>query len=303
MTTAAVVELAQGTPIDLHQSVLQQQVMVWVIGAAAFAAAFLLLHAATAAYTSYQRRFTQVARNRLEEAFIFTDPKKLFLLTIVGTVVIPPLLWFLTGSVLMPVVLAVLAIVLPRLALGVIHKRRRLKIVQQLPDLLLMLGSSLRAGTSLQIALDLAIRETPAPLSQELGVIVREQRIGLALEDALETMATRLKLEEVDLVVAAMTIARDVGGNLAETLDQLARTLRAKAVMEGKIRALTSQGKLQGLIVGLLPIFLMLVLSRMQHDAMMPLFHSLIGWAVLGVIGILEVIGFLMIRKIVSIDV
>ena len=73
--------------------------------------------------------------------------------------------------------------------------------------------------------------------------------------------------------------------------------------MEGKIRSLTSQGKLQGLIVGLLPIFLMLVLSRMQHDAMQPLFHSIIGWGVLGVIGVLEMIGFFMIRKIVTIDV
>jgi len=166
-----------------------------------------------------------------------------------------------------------------------------------------MLASSLRAGTSLQIAMDITIRETPAPLSQELGVVVREQRLGMALEDALESLATRLKLEEVDLVVAAMTIARDVGGNLAETLDQLSHTLRAKATMEGKIRSLTSQGKLQGLIVGMLPIFLMLVLSRMQHDAMQPLFHSLLGYAVLGVIGLLEIIGFLMIRKIVAIDV
>ena len=116
-------------------------------------------------------------------------------------------------------------------------------------------------------------------------------------------MATRLKLPEIELVVTAMTIAREAGGNLAETLDRLAGTLRAKATMEGKIRALTSQGKLQGLIVGSLPLFLMLVLSHMQHDAMMPFFNTWIGWGVLGVIGILETIGFLIIRKIVSIDV
>jgi tight adherence protein B len=100
-----------------------------------------------------------------------------------------------------------------------------------------------------------------------------------------------------------MTIARDVGGNLAETLDQLAATLRAKAVMEGKIRSLTSQGKLQGLIVGLLPAFLLIVLSYMQHDAMQPLFHTYIGWGVCAVIVILELIGFAFIRKIVAIDV
>src|SRR6202011_4717515 len=126
----------------------------------------------------------------------------------------------------------------------------------------------------------------PAPLSQELGVVVQEQRLGVALEDALETMATRLKLEEIELVVTAMTIAREVGGNLAETLDRLAGTLRAKSTMEGKIRSLTSQGKLQGVIVGLLPVFLMLVLSYMQHDAMAPLFNTWVGYLVLGVMGI-----------------
>jgi tight adherence protein B len=218
-------------------------------------------------------------------------------------VVVPPVLWLLTGSAALAILVVVLAIAGPRISFRVINSRRRIKIVKQLPDVLLMLGSSLRAGTSLQIALDLAIRETPAPLSQELGVVVQEQRLGVALEDALETMATRLKLEEIELVVTAMNIARDVGGNLAETLDRLAHTLRAKATMEGKIRSLTSQGKLQGLIVGSLPLFLMAVLSRMQHDAMAPLFNTWIGYGVLAVIGILETIGFLMIRKIVRIDV
>ena len=282
---------------------MNQTLMIVIIGAAIFAAGFMLLHAGTAGYAAYQRRFTRLARSRLEEAFVFIDPNRVFLLTVAGVVVVPPLLWWLTGSLMLPVFIVVLAVMMPRISFSVMNRRRRAKIVTQLPDVLLMLGSSLRAGTSLQIALDLAIRETPAPLSQELGVVVQEQRLGVALEDALESMATRLKLEEIELVVTAMTIARDVGGNLAETLDRLATTLRAKSTMEGKIRSLTSQGKLQGLIVGSLPLFLMLVLSRMQHDAMAPLFNTWIGYGVLGVIGVLETIGFVLIKKIVTIDV
>ncbi len=282
---------------------MSQTLMIIVIGIAAFAGSIMLMIAAKAGYAAYQRRFTATTRNQLEEAFVFTDPNKLFALSIVGTVVVPPLLFLVTGNILLAVVAGVLAIVMPRIVLKRINKQRRMKIVAQLPDVLLMLGSSLRAGTSLQIALDIAIRETPAPLSQELGVVVREQRLGLALEDALESMAARLKLDEVELVVAAMTIARDVGGNLAETFDRLATTLRQKATMEGKIRALTSQGKLQGLIVGALPLFLMLALSYMQPEAMAPLFNTLIGWIVLAVIGVLELIGYLMIKKIVTIDV
>ncbi|HEV3018307.1 MAG TPA: type II secretion system F family protein [Burkholderiaceae bacterium] len=282
---------------------MNQGLITLVIGALSLAATLLLLQAAVSGYGAYRRRFTDEARSQLEGAFVFIDPERVLLLTVFGAVVVPPVLWLLTGQILLPAVVAVLAIVLPSVAYALIHRRRRAQIVLQLPDVLLMLGSSLRAGTSLQIGLDLAIRETPAPLSQELAVVMREQRLGMALEEALDTMARRLKLEEVDLVVTALTIARDIGGNLAETLDRLAGTLRTKAMIEGKIRSLTSQGKLQGMVVGALPVGMAFVLSAMEPDAMQPLFHTWWGWAVVAVIGVLELVGFLMIRKIVNIDV
>ena len=282
---------------------MNQSLITLVIGALSLAATLLLLQAAVSGYGAYRRRFTDEARNQLEGAFVFIDPERVLLLTVFGAVVVPPVLWLLTGQILLPAVVAVLAIVLPSVAYALIHRRRRAQIVLQLPDVLLMLGSSLRAGTSLQIGLDLAIRETPAPLSQELAVVMREQRLGMALEEALDTMARRLKLEEVDLVVTALTIARDIGGNLAETLDRLAGTLRTKAMIEGKIRSLTSQGKLQGMVVGALPVGMAFVLSAMEPEAMQPLFHTWWGWAVVAVIGVLELVGFLMIRKIVNIDV
>lgn len=268
-----------------------------------FGAGFMLLHVIAAGSAAYHRRFTSVARSRMEEAFVFINPNRVFLMTIGGAILAPLVLYCLTGKPGLPVAGFILALALPKISFARMNTKRRLKMVVQLPDVLLMLGSSLRAGTSLQMAMELAIRETPAPLSQELGVAVQEQRLGLALEDALESMANRLKMEEIELVVTAMNIARECGGNLAETLDRLAHTLRAKAAMEGKIRSLTSQGKLQGIIVGLLPIFLMFALNFMQHDAMAPLFDTWAGWAVLGVIGMLEIIGFLFIKKIVTIDV
>jgi tight adherence protein B len=282
---------------------MNTNLLIVLIGLMVTGAIILAVRASMAGYSAYRQRFTNQARSQMEEAFVFFDPNKLFAASIVCTVVLPPVIWLVTGNAFLAVVAAILAIVGPKIALKRINARRRLKLVSQLPDTLLMLGSSLRAGTSLQIALDIAIRETPAPLSQELGIVVREQRLGLALEDALESMSARLRLPEVELVVAAMTIARDVGGNLAETFDRLANTLRQKATMEGKIRSLTSQGKLQGLIVGALPLFLMLALSYMQPDAMKPLFNTWIGYGVLAVIAVLELIGFLMIKKIVTIDV
>jgi tight adherence protein B len=282
---------------------MNQALMTLIVAASVFGAGFMAWHLATAGSIAAHRRFTDEARSRLDEQFVFINPNVIFGATIGGVVVGPLAMWLLTGNLFWTIVVGAAALAAPKVAYFWTNRKRRLKMVLQLPDVLLMLASSLRAGTSLQIAMDIAIRETPAPLSQELGVVMREQRLGLAMEDALQTMGARLNMEEVDLVVAAMTIARDTGGNLAETLDRLAGTLRAKAIMEGKIRALTSQGKLQGLVVGALPLFMMLILSNLQHDAMMPLFHRWYGWVVLAVIFILELVGFMLIRKIVNIDV
>jgi tight adherence protein B len=277
--------------------------LVIAISAASLVAVLLLVYASISGFTAYRQRFTAQSRESLREAFVFIEADQVFRFVIVAAVFVPAALWLLTDSFVPPLIGLACVTTLPRLAYGFILRRRRHRIVLQLPDALTMLASSMRAGTSLQTALDIVINETPAPLAQELGVVAREQRLGVALEDALESMARRLKLEDIDLVVAATTIAKQVGGNLAETLERLAGTLRAKIIMEGKIRALTSQGKLQGWIVGALPLFLAAILWFMETESMRPLFTTLAGWGVVAVIVVMEVIGALMIKKIVTIDI
>jgi tight adherence protein B len=185
----------------------------------------------------------------------------------------------------------------------VLRNRRKAKLVLQLPDGLTMMAGSLRAGASLQNALAMVVKECPAPISQEFSLLLREQRLGLSLEDSLRGMGQRLNTDDIDLFVSAMTIAKEVGGNLSEILDRLASTLRAKAVMEGKISALTSQGKLQGIVVGLLPIFLAAVLYAMDPEAMTPLFTTIYGWGVIAVVFVLLMLGAFFIKKIVTIDI
>ena len=116
-------------------------------------------------------------------------------------------------------------------------------------------------------------------------------------------MNDRVPLQSVTLTVAAMRIAGETGGHLAETLERASQTLRNKLAMEGKIRALTSQGKLQAWVVGALPLFLMYVLDKMEPEAMHLMFTTQVGWATLVVIGLFEFFGVLIIRKIVDIDV
>ncbi len=134
-------------------------------------------------------------------------------------------------------------------------------------------------------------------------MLLREQRLGVALDQALDNLNRRVALQSVTLAVSAMRIATETGGQLAETLERASQTLRSKLAMEAKIRALTSQGKLQAIVVGALPLLLIVVLHKMEPQAMGLMFTTPMGWATLAVIALLECFGIVLIRKIVDIDV
>jgi tight adherence protein B len=166
-----------------------------------------------------------------------------------------------------------------------------------------MLTGSLRAGASVATALENLIKESPAPLSQEFNLMVREQKLGLDLETMVRNMERRIPLEALSMSLSAILISREVGGDLAQTLESLADTLRRKLTMEGKIQSLTAQGKLQGVVMSALPLLLMLVLLKLEPDAMGMMFTTKIGWAVLFLILCMQTLGFIAIRKITRIDV
>lgn len=251
----------------------------------------------------YKENFTKTASLTLDDMFMFIDPEKLFFINIIVLFVVPVLTLLLTNSIPMAIIFTLVAILTPRVMYSVIKKRRLQSLIDQMPDALNMLSGSLRSGASLSLAMDFVATETAPPFSQELSLVLREQKMGVSFEDAMESMARRLVLEEVDLMVSAITISKSVGGNLAEALERLANTLRSKAAMEGKIKALTSQGKLQGIVVGLLPVFLGFVLFQMEPEAMRPLFTTWYGWATVCVITTMILIGGFFIKKIINIDV
>jgi tight adherence protein B len=147
------------------------------------------------------------------------------------------------------------------------------------------------------------VAETRGPISQEWGLFLREVRVGVSYEDALASLLGRVPSEELRLVVAGMRISREIGGNLAETLERLADTLRRKLEMEGKIRALTAQGRMQGMVMTLLPIFLGGVLYYMEPTHMGRMFTEVFGWITVSVVIIVLSVGYFFIRKIVNIDV
>ncbi|MDR2851848.1 MAG: type II secretion system F family protein [Burkholderiaceae bacterium] len=263
----------------------------------------LLVVFAGIVWVQYRSKFTANAKLSLEDMFLFIDPQRLFLINMGTVVVVPMITYVLTGALPLAVIAAVGIFFLPRLAYRYLKHKRQMKLIAQMPDALNMMAGSLRAGASLALAMDLVCAEMPPPFSQELSLVLREQKLGVSLDDAFDSFAKRINLEEVNLMASAITIANDTGGNLSEVLERLASTLRAKAAMEGKIRALTSQGKLQGIVVGLLPIFLAFVLYQMEPEAMARLFTTFYGWATMAAIATLLILGGFFIKKIVTIDV
>ncbi|NHZ61890.1 type II secretion system F family protein [Massilia genomosp. 1] len=266
-----------------------------------FVAAVWMLGRSLAA--SYQEKVLDTTSLKLSDMFIFMDPRLLTKLSIVATVLVPVVLLVLSRNPLLAVAGAVACLVGP----GLVHKRlrarRRRMLIRQLPDTLDSLVGALRSGMSLQQGLALLAEQLPKPSSQEFSLLVRKLRMGVGMDEAVDELESRIGSREYTMFATSMRIAREVGGNLTESLERLADTMRRKLAMEDKIDALTAQGKLQGLIVGCLPLFLMAALNGMEPEAMAPLFTTWIGYGVLLLIFVLECVGFVLIRKIVAIDV
>jgi tight adherence protein B len=251
----------------------------------------------------YRKVFTENAQFNLRELFLFIDPSRVYMLNIAAVILAAVIAGMLTRSIIIALIAAIIVALMPRFILRFLLQRRLDKLEQQLPDALMMMAGGMKAGVSLNQAIQQLVLESHPPLSQEFDLMLREQRLGVSMDEALENLNNRVTLQSVTLTVSAMRIAGETGGQLAETLERASQTLRNKLAMEGKIRALTSQGKLQAIVVGALPLLLIFVLTKMEPEAMNLMFTTQMGWATLVVIGLLEFFGVLIIRKIVNIDV
>ncbi len=250
----------------------------------------------------YKQRFTKNADRQLADMFVFTDVSYLFLINIIALLLIPTLvhylfqLWVITWSVL-----GVLLFI-PGLIWASLRKKRFRKFEAQLPDAFIMLSSSLQSGASLNMALETVTKQSPAPLSQEFGLLVKRMRLGVSLEDGLIELEQRIPLQSFIMASSAIRISREVGGNLVETINTMAKTLRRKKMMEGKIDSLTAQGRAQGTFMAMLPIVLAILLSFIEPEAMTKLYTTKEGLVVLAIMVIMQVLGFIFIRKVTSID-
>lgn len=281
--------------------------MIWLIALLAFAAMVLAGIYATREGEVFMGRYHQAfmdqARTNLADMFLFVDPTRLYIINIVVLLVVPLVLWLATGNLLVAIVTAVILATLPKKVYRWLKQRRINKIQEQLPDALMMLSGTMKAGLGFGPALESLVRDGYPPLAQELALVLREQHLGVRAEDALEHFSERVPILDVKLFVSAVSISREVGGNLAESIKTLADTLRRRLIMENKVKALTSQGKLQGIVMAFLPVGIAAYLTLMYPTTMAPMFNTWIGYTVIGICAILEYIGYKMCVKIMTIDI
>ncbi len=184
------------------------------------------------------------------------------------------------------------------------RERRRMRMFEsQLVELLSMMASALRAGFGLLQALESAAEQLPAPISVEVRRTLRDVSMGASVETALQTMNERVGGADFDIVVTAILIQRSVGGNLAEILDTVAHTMRERERIRGEIATLTAQQRMTGMVLGMVPVGLFVVLYMMNPEFTGLLFTDPWGRMMLGLAVVLEGMGFLVIRKIVNIEV
>lgn len=181
------------------------------------------------------------------------------------------------------------------------RKKRMALLDKQLVDALTIIGNCLRAGFSFNQAMESIANEMPDPIAKEFTKALREIKLGLPMEKALLNMVDRLQNADLELIVSAVLIQRQVGGNLSEILDNIAETIKQRLMIKGQIRVLTSTGRTSGMVVGLLPLFLLGILMIINPDYVSTFFTTNIGKALLAVGAVMEVTGFLIVRKIVDV--
>jgi tight adherence protein B len=249
------------------------------------------------------RGFAANIRTDLARADLQLRVAEFLLITAVSVALAYVLGQLLFGSPVMGLAFGVVGFFVPRIYVN-IRKRQRLNAFNdQLGDTITLLANSLRSGFSIVQSMDTVANQLPKPISVEFHRVTQEIGLGLHYEEALNNMLRRVPSDDLDLMITAINIQGRVGGNLAEILDTIGHTIRERVRIKGEIRVLTAQQMISGYILTGLPVILGLVLYLLNKEYIGRMFRDPCGWIMIGTSVIMITTGFLIIRKIVDIEV
>ncbi|MFA4943439.1 MAG: type II secretion system F family protein [Lentisphaeria bacterium] len=208
--------------------------------------------------------------------------------------------WLLAGVCLGA---GLLAYQIPRLWLAHRIKTRKRQFEARLMDLTLGIASGLRAGAAFPQSLELVSRDMGGPIQEELGLVLHEYRLGVDLPDALARLCLRMPGEDLMLLVTSVRLTMQSGGSLAEVLDRITDTIRSRTEFSEKLRSMTAQGRFEAIAMAAAPLAAFGLLFMLDPELMKPMVQTQTGWCAIGVMLVLETVGFLVINKIVTIEV
>lgn len=245
---------------------------------------------------------------RLQAMFIEVPPHYILLGMFgvsfgLGSLVFLAFLPQLLPGVIFGTMIAVAGWKAPRPVVDHLYKKRTEKFVLQMVDALNLMSNGMKSGLSVVQSIGLVTQEMPNPVQQEFNLVLSENKLGVALEEALNNMGKRMKTDDVEMFVTSINILKETGGNLAETFDTIATTIRERIKVEKKIQVMTASGLYQGMFVMAMPPILGFVFYQSDPEFMSPLVTTALGWVIVSVIFLLEVVAFFVIMKIIKIDV
>lgn len=253
-------------------------------------------------FKRFERGYLERMHLALDAIYSKTSPKQFFYLHLS---VVSFLFLFFTW-ILGPfngVLVSTFGGIVPWVMLARAKAKRRAKLEDMLPDALINMANSLRAGLTLPQSMAILVDNMSAPVNEEFGLTLKEHRLGLTLDEALNNLAERISSKNLDLVVTSIQVARVSGGNLPQVFEDTATAIREITRLEAKIQSMTAQGRLQAWVLGSLPVGMAFVIYKVDPKMVSPLWEDPIGWIILFFISIMEIVGIFMIRKIVSVDV
>jgi tight adherence protein B len=247
---------------------------------------------------SYKRK-VQV---QLTRAHILLKPEEYIAICIIIFIAIGSLVTVFTGNFLFTITASVIGWIFPSIILKNKIKKRIKALNDQLSDAINLISNSLKAGFSFFQAVDVVSKEMQGPIAQEFAIMQKEVNLGLTTEKALENLVARTSSEDLELVVTAVLIQRQVGGNLSEILDNICSTIRERVKIKGEVRTLTAQGRMSGIIISVMPPALGVIIFLVNPEHIGLLFNNPIGIGILVFSVLMELIGIFAINKIVKIE-
>ncbi len=249
---------------------------------------------------------------KLAQADLKMKPGEYLGLILVCCVFLGLVFFFIGGQSVIGIIIGVVVgFFVPRVYLNRAHDKRLTTFDSQLPDMLNLMTNGIRAGYSTMQAMEAVSREMPPPICDEFHRVVQEMRLGVAMEDALDNLLRRIPSDDLDLVVTAINVQREVGGNLAEMLETISETIRERIRIKGEIKTLTTQVMYSGKFLAVMPLLVIGALFLLNRDYMMQfllpennnLFGLPCGYISLGIVAIMISIGYFVMTKIADIEV